>query len=496
MRPELVLTQANIWPRSHGWRVQPLLLPLLLGLTAAAWAQSGVRSPEVEVPLTVSNGVPLQVILTERVPIKRAGVPVQGKLAAPVYVYNRTVLPAGCEVLGHVSSVKSASRWQRARAITAGDFTPLRTAQVEFDTLVLKDGERLPISTEVAPGAAPMIHLESGGGKAGARRDPVGGMIGQARQQISAEKKMALESLRAPDKLHRLALKLKAIVVAKSPYHRQAFAPGTVFTAELLQPLKLGTERLPQSELARVGSMPPPDSIVHARLVESISSATAHRGTPVLAVVTQPLFSSHDRLIIPQGSRLEGMVIQAKPARRLHRDGKLRFTFQRLEPPAPQPRAAAAVEPRSVNASLQGVDVARATHLKVDAEGGVKPAVSKGKYLIPALSIALAAWTDTPDRDAVSQPGAAVPGQGGVVGQTVAGGWSLGWIGSAVSVAAQSRVLTATFGFYGAAWSVYSHLLARGRDVTFPANTPLEIRLGSHAGANPRLTAPSPANRG
>jgi hypothetical protein len=50
------------------------------------------------------------------------------------------------------------------------------------------------------------------------------------------------------------------------------------------------------------------------------------------------------------------------------------------------------------------------------------------------------------------------------------------------------------FAFYGAGWSVYTHVVARGRDVIFQRNTPMEIRFGIHEGAAQGETKP-PANR-
>jgi hypothetical protein len=47
---------------------------------------------------------------------------------------------------------------------------------------------------------------------------------------------------------------------------------------------------------------------------------------------------------------------------------------------------------------------------------------------------------------------------------------------------ARYRPLTAGFAFYGAARSVYSHVVARGREVVFPKNTPMDIRFGTHQG--------------
>ena len=46
----------------------------------------------------------------------------------------------------------SISRWQRVRAILNGDFTPLHTAPIEFTTIVMPDGSRLPLKAAESPG--------------------------------------------------------------------------------------------------------------------------------------------------------------------------------------------------------------------------------------------------------------------------------------------------------------------------------------------------------
>ncbi|MGH9406033.1 MAG: hypothetical protein ACRD3D_09390 [Terriglobia bacterium] len=447
-------------------------------------ARSASSASQVQIPLIVAKGVPLRVVLSKRVPIHRAGERVEGRLAAPVYVYDRAILPADTEVLGRIARVDGAPRLARARAMMNGNFTPLRTATVEFDALVLKGGERVSISTMVQPGAAPAIELVSGGKKKSGIKEQARGALAGEREQIAAEKAAVLDAVRRPGKVKRLELKLKQAIVAESPYHRLAFQPGTVFTAVLMKPLDFGVATLPASEIAHVGDPPPPDCTLRARLLTPLDSATARQGAPVEAVVTEPLFSSSHELIIPQGARLEGTVVRAKPARRLHRDGNLRFTFQRLEPPA----APAEI----IQASVERIQVARASHLKLDAEGGAAPAPSKKKYIAPAVSLMLALDAANPEQDVDTDQGittTTMKTQGGVAGQALSGGWGLGLVGSAVTLAAHSTALTTTLGFYGAAWSVYSNLLARGRNVSFPANTPMVIELGSHRrrAANVRL---------
>jgi hypothetical protein len=53
------------------------------------------------------------------------------------------------------------------------------------------------------------------------------------------------------------------------------------------------------------------------------------------------------------------------------------------------------------------------------------------------------------------------------------------FLGTAVGALAHSRAVTSGFGFYGAAVSVYSHFLARGRDVVHPKNMSMIIGVGT-----------------
>ena len=84
-----------------------------------------------------------------------------------------------------------------------------------------------------------------------------------------------------------------------------------------------------------------------------LSSAADRLGSPVRAVVSGtavPLFSPDHHLILPAGAHLEGSVTAVVAARRLHRNGQLRFMFRQIEI---SPGA-----PRIVEASLQGIDAA------------------------------------------------------------------------------------------------------------------------------------------
>jgi type IV secretory pathway VirB10-like protein len=438
---------------------------------AAAVEEFGTAQPAPEppqsIPLTVQAGVPLHVALVKAVPIKLTGIPVQGRLVQPVYVFDKLVIPAGTTVLGTVSQVVPISHKRRALDIANGDFTPHRTAQLSFDTLVLKDGTKLPISTAVSKGVPDVIHLSAG--RKGKKKGRVTQAVAEARQEAKAREQQAIAEVKAPGKMKRI----EAALAAELPYHRQSFAAGTQFTAELKSPLELGHETRTLKDLADVGGEIPPGSIVHVRLLTALSSATDHAGKPVQAEVSEPVFSKDRHLILPEGAKLNGTVNEAVPARRLGRNGQLRFTFHQIE--------VRKLAPRRVEASLQGVDAASGAHLKLDEEGGAHAVSPKTRFVAPAIDVLLA----TSSLDGLDPHHHEHPGlhQGpDVAGGGIRGAAGFGLLGSIVGIAAHWRPVSAIFAFYGAGWSVYSHVMARGNNVAFARNTPMEIRFGTHQG--------------
>src|ERR1019366_9552953 len=113
---------------------------------ASATAQTAADEETPKISLSVPSGAPLRVYLTKRIS-KRVGAPVEAKLLESVFAFDREVIPAGTVAQGQVSRVQLVGKWQRVRAIVNGDFTPLRSAQVEFTTLILPDGRKLSTHT-------------------------------------------------------------------------------------------------------------------------------------------------------------------------------------------------------------------------------------------------------------------------------------------------------------------------------------------------------------
>jgi hypothetical protein len=160
-------------------------------------------------PLTVQVGAPLHIVLTKKVPVKHAGVPVEGKVIENVYVFDHLVIPAGSRVMGQVTKVDNAPRKDRALAIANGNFTPMRHAHVDFNTLVEADGKRIALQTNVLQGAPSMVHMVAGENekkKPGRGRDQQCDRAGQdAAAEGGAVSKIALPStvFAGGHKLHR-----------------------------------------------------------------------------------------------------------------------------------------------------------------------------------------------------------------------------------------------------------------------------------------------------
>jgi len=442
-----------------------------------AWGQqaaspSAVPSPSVPPPSsagTVSLSVPasttLQVALDKEVRVKRVGQPIHARLIEPVYAFDEQLIPVGSEVLGHITQIEALPGKRRFLAALNADFTPTRRINLEFDEIVLSDGRHIPVKTGVTPGSGRAIQLVTTADKEQSKKKTAKGLAQEKTKEALAEAKRkwqeAMKQIKTPGRMHRLG----RLVVAQLPVHPQYLDAGSVYLAELKDPLDFGSKPLSSQTLASFTAPPPPCNLLaHAQLLTPLSSATTRLGAPVEAVLTQPLFSDA-RLIFPQGSLLKGSVVQAQPARRLARHGKLRFVFHELVPPDGLQH--------QLDAYLEAVQSDQAQHVKLDTEGGAQPTSPKTRYLLTGLSIglAVAAYQDSEaDHVGASSPGNA--GQGAAGG---AAGFKL--VGILAGAFIHSRPFALGMGVYGASRSVYSEFLARGREVTFQKGTAMEIGL-------------------
>jgi hypothetical protein len=259
--------------------------------------------------------------------------------------------------------------------------------------------------------------------------------------------------------------KIERYAIAQLPVHPQYVEGGTVYFAELEEPLEFGTEVLTTEMATAINTPPPQGSFVHARLEKGLSSATSRKGEEINAVLSQPLFDG-ERLLLPQGTRLKGTVVQVKPARRFSRNGQLRMVFHEVVLPDGIAK--------KVEASLEGVQSSNGQDVKLDAEGGAEANSPRTRYLSTGFAVALALASSRADGD--NRAGDV----GGNTGGRVAGGaGGLKLVGMALGATVHSQPLGMAMGAYGASMSIYAHFIARGRDVEFPKNTAMEIGIGT-----------------
>ena len=476
--------------------------------------------PPVKIELAVPAGTPLRIELDQRVRINHAGEVVHGKVVETVYAFDEAVIPAGSIATGHVAKIEPVPGVNRALSYSDGNFSPAHKYELAFDEVTLPDGKPLTIETTVSPGTAQVMHLVSNPAKerrasaTDRAKEQAHGKIQEAKDEIHD----SWDKLTAPGKMHRV----KQYLLAQSPYRRQYLEPGTLFVADLVAPLNFGETTRTVEQLAAVGDAPAPDSTLKARLVAEVSSATATRGAPVTAILTEPLYSPAHVLLLPANSRLVGEVVQAKAAEKLHHNGELRVTFERIETPedamqalaqAQQPvlvqqpvldprpasddppdaadatevklhsrseadsqihsQAHSQVHSQAMIGNLQAMDVDRNSNIKLDDEGGAHTTDNKTRYLSTGLTVLLAAAASHPDAERGHVDAAGDPSV-----RAAAGGSGFRLTGAVISLAAKSNPVSIAFSAYGASASIYSNFLSRGHDVILPKDTPLEIGFG------------------
>jgi hypothetical protein len=355
---------------------------------------------------------------------------------------------------------------ERTDALLNGDFTPLVAPELRFNQIILPDGTAVAISTHVVQRDGSVVRMKSSGKKPS--------LTQQTEDVVKQREQDTLDEITKPGKSDRLL----RMFYMQLPYHPQRIWPGTQFDADLTAPLSIPQKNppallpvLPLSERSLVG-------VIEARLTQDLSSATAKQGETVDAVLTKPLLDgTKKQVLLPEGTHLEGVVLQAKPARWLARNGKLRFTFRRVELPqtsiADAPKQAPELESRQANSSsatdhpIHGrmitSEANRNQNVQIDSEGGAKATGGPDKYVAPLVLGLFAASASLGDDDNVVK--------NGVVGN------GFGLMARIATMAAANRGVSMGFAYYALSKSVYKHWIARGSELTFPKDTRVQIEL-------------------
>jgi hypothetical protein len=163
--------------------------------------------------------------------------------------------------------------------------------------------------------------------------------------------------------------------------------------------------------------------------------------------------------------------LEARPARRVHRNGKVSFVFRQIDLPSGGAQL--------VQGHLAGVEADFEAHLSLDTEGSARASSPKTRFIFPVLASAAAGLSLHQDYNAKG-----VPDQD-IGGRAESGAVGLGLIGTLVAQA--SRTVASSIAFTGAGFSIYSTFIARGENAVLPANTPITVSLGTsrHNGSRP-----------
>jgi hypothetical protein len=445
----------------------------LLSIAAGASAQD-----EGSVELVLQSGRSMRVALDHRVAIHQVGQQVAGTLVEPVYVYDRIVLPVGCHLTGHIERIDEPSKKKRTVAILEGDFSPHPIATLRFDSIVDPDGRTIRLDTAVKNGTLRAKPHTAKKSKEGSDSEEHTSKVDQAKEAVSAQAHDALAMLKDPGKKERL----EEFGINELPYHPQYLARGMVYDVELVEPVSFGS--VTPTAAALPGSLPAPDSVLDAKLTTPVDSAKTERGTPITAVLTQPVFSADHKLILPEGAQLTGEVTLAKQARKWHRNGQLRLLFESVQSPT--------LASTPLRGSLYSVDAASGSGVTVDEEGGTTIANSKKRFIAPALSVLALRGTTHHEDHLDADPGEPVQvihTQGSPGAKAIGGMFGFGGIGA---VASQFyHPLAVGLSVVGAARTLYKNVYSKGSEMTFTADTPIEVRLAPGAPPKNKSGAPN-----
>jgi hypothetical protein len=440
----------------------PFRIPSLVLLSIAVAQYSHAPAQDAAIPA----GVPLRIQIDKRYPVA-VGTKVQGHLIAPVFLIDHEVLPVNTRVLGSVIATHPITGGERTDALLNGDFTPLVTPELRFDQIILPDGTTQSISTTVVQRDGSVVRMKTSG------KNPT--MTQQAEDALKQREHDTLDEITKPGKSDRLL----RMLYAQLPYHPQRIWSGTQFDADLTAPLTIPQKNvpaplpvLPLSEKSLVG-------VIEARLTKDLTSATAKQGETVDAVLTKPLLdATNKQVLLPEGTHLEGVVVQAKPARSFARNGKLRFTFRRIELPqthvastATQPTPglearqdnAGSTTDHPIHGRMITSEANRKQNVEIDSEGGAKATSGPDKYIAPLTLGLLAAAAGEGDADNVVKNG------------VVSNGFGL--MARVATMATANKGVGMGFAYYALAKSVYKRWIARGSELTFPKDTRIQIEL-------------------
>jgi hypothetical protein len=427
----------------------------------------------------IPAGVPLRVELDKSYPMK-VGTQIQGHLTEPIYLIDHVAVPADSKVYGTITGKHSVSRQMRTAAMFNGDLTPLKTADVSFNTLETPDGRRFDIQTDTTERTSRVVRMSA------PEESPRTSFKQKIASMFRWTKRQTVAAFKEPHKMDTA----KQALYEQIPLHPQEIWAGTQYDAELKEPVELiGQEAPAPAQAADLNELKLTGDL-EARLVDPVDSATATPGMPVEAVLVQPLFadddapagnqvaevaypaigvaspvvnqvpavapaatSNHKKLLLPAGTHLIGAVVEAKPAGMFGHNGSLRLAFRKAELPEG--------DERTVHGRVIAAESVRSDRIQIDEEGQIR-ANGSNHFMAPLALGSLAAVSDSTSAGLIKE---AMTGNG------------LDLMTRIIGTASGSGGLITGFAYYEVGKVVFDTWIARGHEVVFAKNTRLEIEL-------------------
>ena len=363
----------------------------------------------------------------------------------PVYGPDRLLLPAGVKAEGVISATPAAERSTRVNAKLDGDFTPLRVPVIRVTQLVLPSGTALPVDAVGGMRNAETISLA-------AHPRPTS-LAGRIKAMAHAQIQQVHELIHNPHK----GDWAKQLLYRQLPYHPQTVWAGSQFDAVLREPL-----RIPVASAS--APMPAASAVdltsgTHAGAADErhqLRIGETRRPGQRCAYKAILQFAGTGHASCRDAAARAGATDASCALVRPQRTPALRFSFYRNA----QGRQAR----QQIESSLSSIQGQKGQNVAMDSEGGTRAQPDKGRFMAPLVlgvsSRDCRRWRQRRHRCSTASPAMALASPRAS---------SLWWPPTAMP--------RLGFAIFATAKSIYRRFIARGHEVSFPANTEMSIDL-------------------
>lgn len=420
-----------------------MLRHILIGIAAVPMCALPLSAQNASAYETLPAGVPLRVAIDHRYPI-RIGTRVEGHLTTAIYLVDHIVLPVDTPVYGVIVGRHSVKKSVRINALLDGDFTALSVPEILFERLQLPDGSEIAFTAPAIERDAVVVRMN--------RAKPDNSVGGILKKEYDARRREIMGGYVSPGKSERLRQWFYHML----PYHPQNLWTGQQFDAELSQPLEVAqTFEIPAPLPVENIKTNKPTGTIEARLTENLTSANCPVGMSIHAVLSKPLLDKErEHVLLPEGTRLQGSIVESQPASMFGRNGRLRFAFHKIE--------LADDETEKVHGIVTAAESAPNANITIDSEGGAR--ATSPNPALGTLTLAVLAAASRGE-DGGSPLNSAIVSNG------------FGLMGRLASMASGNKDVASGFAYYAFAKNVVRRYIAKGKDVTFPRNTRIQIDL-------------------